>query len=822
MKKKNLLKCLALTGMLALSVGAVTSCGTQGEAGPEGKPGAQGPQGPKGEKGDKGDKGDAYYPVVLLSDGIKTDVVSGKAGDKYTLTFEGPKANDEVVKKLTINYKDVEITDSIIDGKYVGTFEETTNGAVIVSAQFGTVSDYVQGLLTAYYNDLAEADKDLVKGYKEDKDNNVLKPIFDATATSFKDETLFAKYQLGLGTIHTAATTSNKTVKERVELARTELKKQKDVLDAAYQTLINTAKENAKAGLDKLFEAKSNTGADPLAVDGSGRGNMSNEDRKAFLDDYKAQIDACKTLHEVGTLVKKDTLVSTFDGGSVNKLEGARKQVFAMIQKGLGDVHGKDATFDATGSSENYKKLVKDLKEFGIKEEELPFKVAQSFIKQASKAKELPAVSATDATIALAKEAKDAIVNAYNQIMSKIQNQIIAAYDAEINAYSTDAQWISSAHAEVKNLLENWVKLNREANPGDNLAPVTVSNLVSYKADANTKMGGLQYVEEELKGWNLPFTAWRVKKATNEVKEKVVAYAKEITDKDTVYNGYLTATTANDLQGNDCNVTKKAANWVPTGATIIEIKEAEKTVKDDIDSIYKKAFEKYLTDYNALHNLTGNNYASTSDLATEFAGKTKHLDSDTEKADGDLVLSEYYKRVRAEDGTRKAATFADVDTWVNDAKAYKVLFVAFNAKITHSMNEGELKNAKEDGVSFQDDLVEEKENIVKGKTTTEAQLDSFMNTIKTKYAEKVAALLADAKEALYQVQLAEIAKLKLDDATLEKVQAIKKVYEEALTKTTRKASANEDSWENGYKCDTQTSVKNWYTEAVKKIQAAAK
>lgn len=803
MKKKNLLKCLALTGMLALSVGAVTSCGTQGEVGPEGKPGAQGP---KGEKGDKGDKGDAYYPVVLLSDGIKTDVVSGKAGDKYTLTFEAPTAGTEVVKKLTINYKDVEITDSIIDGKYVGTFEETTNGAVIVSAEWGTVSDYVQGLLEVYYNDLTKADKDL-------------KPIevdFDATATSFKDETLLAKYREGLNAIATAATTAEKTVKERVELARNALKAQKDVLDAAYQTLITEAKENAKAGLEKLFAAKPNTGVDPLADDG--RGNMSNEDRKAFLDDYKAQIDACKTLHEVGTLVKKDTLASTFDGGSVNKLEKARAEVFAKIKEGLEAVQTEDSTFVATGSGEGYEKLVKQLEEFGIKEEELPYKVAQSFIEQASKAKELPAVSETDSTIALAKEAEDAIADAYKQIMSKIQNQIIAAYDAEINAYSTDAQWISTAHAEVKNLLENWVKTN----PRGDFAPVTVSNLVSYEGTSEnvSKKCGLQYVEEGLKDWNLPFTAWRVNKATQEVKDKVVAHAKEITDKDTVYNGYLTATTENVLQGDTYNVTKKAANWVPAEATtIIQIKEAEDAAKTGIDNIYKAAFEKYLTDYNTLHNLTGANYASTSDLVAGFTGTTKHLDSDTEKADEDLVLSEYYKRVKAEDSTRKAATFADVDTWVNDAKAYKVLFDAFNTKIAASMNEGELKNAKDDGVSFQDDLVKEKENIVKGKTTTEAQLDSFMNTIKTKYAEKVAALLVDAKDALYQYLNYKISTLNGD--TIEKITQIRNAYDEALTKTTRKASADADSWDDGYKCDTQASIKAWLTEAVNKITAAA-
>ena len=58
MKKKNLLKVLALTGMLALSVGAVTSCGTQGATGPQGPKGEKGEKGDTGAQGEKGEKGD--------------------------------------------------------------------------------------------------------------------------------------------------------------------------------------------------------------------------------------------------------------------------------------------------------------------------------------------------------------------------------------------------------------------------------------------------------------------------------------------------------------------------------------------------------------------------------------------------------------------------------------------------------------------------------------------------------------------------------------------------------------------------------------------
>lgn len=43
--KKNFMKVLALTGLLALSLGAISSCGNTTEA----------PKGPTGDKGQKGD-----------------------------------------------------------------------------------------------------------------------------------------------------------------------------------------------------------------------------------------------------------------------------------------------------------------------------------------------------------------------------------------------------------------------------------------------------------------------------------------------------------------------------------------------------------------------------------------------------------------------------------------------------------------------------------------------------------------------------------------------------------------------------------------------
>src|SRR5574344_1270558 len=128
MKKKNLLKCLALTSMLALSVGAVTSCGTQGEAGKDGAQGATGAQGAQGEKGDKGDKGDTTFEVIILQSEVDNGKITSSAytgikGDEVTLTFT-PDTKGQIVTSLSINYEDVALTDEILNGSLKLTFSD--------------------------------------------------------------------------------------------------------------------------------------------------------------------------------------------------------------------------------------------------------------------------------------------------------------------------------------------------------------------------------------------------------------------------------------------------------------------------------------------------------------------------------------------------------------------------------------------------------------------------------------------------------------------------------------------------------------------------
>ena len=808
---------------------AITSCGTQGETGPKGETGAQGP---KGETGEKGDKGDTFYPVVVLSKGVTTDVVSGKSGDTYTLTFTGWDATHQVVNKLFINYEEVELTDEIINGSYTGTFsDEGSNGAVVVSAEFGTVVSYATSLLKDYYDALVENDSDLKSTAETATDEK-------GTRTSYYNNDLKNEvYQNGIAAI-TAADNSEKTVSERLALVREALTEQEEAISTKYAALVSAAKTDAKAGLEKIYAAKpTDASTDTL----TGRENMSDEDRASMLSAAKAAVDSCTTLAGIGALVNYQTTVANNgDGtGSYNKLEVARASVFKAISDALNNVHTGDSAFAVNGEGSDYEAVVDKLEEYGFEDSALPYEVAKTYIAKASAATELPVVSSEDPTIALAKEAKEKIEGAYTSIMNTLQDKIVAAYDVEINEYSNDAQWVATAHAEVKNLLQNWVKSSTRTLNGKTLEAVKVSTLVSYKGtgDGSTnEYGGLGYVETMLEKWNEPFTEWRIEQVTEDVKANVVAYAKEITDGDSVYNSFLTSEEENNLKDKttdddpavyDYNVTEYAKAWAPTSTKINEIKDSETEAKASVKSVYEAAFKEYVSNYtNYKANsdiLDSTNYAAYDSIASKVTGyATVGLTVGTDTTQvvylgNDLTrLQDAYKAAMYNDeGTyavanRKASTFADVDTWVKNFKSYLSLLKKLNTGV-----EGNEEINEKDILATS--IKAEKDKIIAGEVTTEAEVTSFVSNLQSEYDTAVASYLADAKEAL-----AELRDIKIGETTnIAKVNAIKTAYTNGLAAIAATESGEDDSSENKYPCKTKASVNAWYTYASGLITAAS-
>ena len=790
MKKKSLLKVLTLTSMLALSVGAVTSCGAQGEQGPKGDTGPVGPQGPKGDKGDtgpvgpqgpQGEKGDAYYPVVILVEGVTVDKVDGKLGDKYTLTFKDPTAKEgSTINSLTINYKEVEITDEMIkSGTYTGTFEKTDNsdGSVIVSAaSFGTVDEYFAGLLNRYYDEkFANVDGDIVA--REGKIDNT------DDDTSYKDETLRTTLKAALADVEKALKDLKKT-QEKLDAGKTALVKAKKALDEAYAKLVEAAKKDAKAGLEKLYAAK--TTPDTLV----GREYMTDADRKALLEKATAAVDAATTLNAIGKIVGKGTKVenNAAQKGSYNLLEEARKTVFTAIDEALTTVINKDAAFNPS-EKDVYASLVETLKTLGFTEDELPLSVASKCIAQVSAAEKIDAK-------ALTKEVTDKITGAYSAILAKLQEQIIADYDKDFEAYSKDEQWIDAAHAYVVNLINNWVT---EARPHSEFADVTVSNMLSYKAIGDKK-GGLQYIEEELATWNVPFTAWRLEVVVKEVKEELKAYAKTFTDRDTVYAGYLTSTKDNILKGStednwENNVTVTAEKWNPSEETVQEVKGELVDAKLKVKKAYNMAFEAYLENYNKLHDVDD---VEVPNVATLDGVKKLITSGDADSLD--LLEKAYKEEVKDDVKGIVAKDFAAVDAWVAKVNAQAKLLNKLVEGVNASEDYTEIKNDTT-LLPYVDKLIKEfKEKIVKGEVTTEVEVDGFVANLANAYQQAIEAYLEDAKDALEKYYFSLLAQVK--DIT--KVKKLTEAYEAQLALL----NATDDD-----KIDTTQEIKDWYDAA---------
>ena len=548
MKKKNLLKCLALTSMLALSVGAVTSCGTQGEQGPKGETGATGA---KGEQGEKGEKGDTYFPVVILQSetnggSIKTDKVEGKAGDKYTLTFT-PTTEGQIVVDLKINYASVELTDEILNGSYTGTF----SGSVVVSAKFGTVKDYGKTLVKDYYNSLAANDsqlaylsnyttyvgrtgdgnqyvKDWVKGsyYSEDVAKEAVKYMGE------KNDDVFKKF------------TKDTTTKEKINALKSLAKEAQSAIDAKYTEVLGKMVTKAKSNVDTLY--KSNNVSK----------SFSSTDVESMKTAAKAEIDACKTLAALSSVVDSsksivDEKVSDVLVGKYSELERIRNKAFSTLNASIDAVYEGDAALyegDNNDEKEAHKKLLAELETFGIKEDQLPTAVYKNYVSKVSSAKELTYATKKDGTTnynstTLAEEGDKAISNCYSSIKSTIRNTVLNSYYTEIDASEnlTTASAKTTCKGAVETAISEWF-LEHNKSKDATISNFVSSGYIGTETQDVTNLGGVAYIEHVLDNSYKSFQEERLGNKKSAIASELQTEAQKIIDADELYKTIIEST----------------------------------------------------------------------------------------------------------------------------------------------------------------------------------------------------------------------------------------------------------------------------------------
>ena len=760
--------------ILILKSGAVTSCGTQGDKGAQGETGKQGPQ------GEQGPKGDTVFPVVILSEGVKCDVIEGKAGDKYTLTFTAPEGK-EIVSKLTINYENVDITDEIVNGTYTGTFESS----VIVSAEFGSVKEYGESILENFYKKLTDADKDLATVAEDGETNS------QTGCSSFADESLASLYKSAKTSIQIAAATADKSVKEKVELVKAEISKQEKAIKEAYEKLISNAKQNAINGLESLYKLGHNSESDELEA--GGRKDMTDADRAAMLSKGKSQVEACTTLNAIGKLVAQNLTNTNYlndNSSSYAELEKNRSTVFAAIEAALQNIYGTDEEFDP--ENESNKTLMSMLEDtYGVKESELPEAVAETYRQKASSATSFSTVSKTDSTIALAKEAYDAVTNAYDSIMKKVQDAVVAVYDKDISAYANlnlngDQNWIATTHSAVVNLVQNWIKTTRNSSDigeftDEKLGTVyfeklSVSNLVSYNGDGSNvdPYGGVSYIEDYLALYNIPFKNYRLENEKNSIISNVTQYASNIVSKDAKYNSFLTKSGTNSIKDEMIAVDSAVADHYKSNSihkynisefvnelqvssdvdSVTEIRALLQEYKWAVDYIYGYAKIEYMNNYDTLNGTSGN-YGKYSTIVSEVT-KAKGYSVDSNSTLGDdvkLFTDEYQSKMAdveadvTDSDVRKivANNFGEIDDYVTNFKNHLTLIKSLDTGYNDFI--GTINDMDFSDLVYQSDVINEKAAIFKNSVSA-SDIQNFVSNLKTSYSNKIVQYLKNSKDTL--------------------------------------------------------------------------
>ena len=754
------------------------------------------------------------------------------------MTFTAPEGK-EIVSKLSINYENVDITDEIVNGTYTGTF----TSSIIVSAEFGSVQDYGESLFEEYYKNLCKNDKDLALVAKN---NNSYVKSAQSGCSSFYTEELADLYISGQYSIQKTATTADKSAKERVALLRTELEKQEKVIDEAYTKLISDAKENAINGLESLYKSGHNSENDDLSL--GGRKDMTDADRSAMLSTGKAQVEACTTLNAIGKLVAEDlTNVNYLNDSSSSYaiLEQNRAAVFAAIDDALEDVYEIDNEFDP--EDENNKTLISMLKDtYGIQESELPDTIAETYRQKASSAKSFAAVSSTDSTLALAKEASEAIMGAYDSIMDKVEAAVIAVYDVDIKAYSNDQDWITSTHACVVNLVQNWVKSTRDGNDKASFSDeklgnvyfnkLSVSNLVSYKGDGtiSSPYGGVAYIEAYLAKWNIPFTEYRLKKEKDSVIASVTAYGANIVSNDAKYNSFLTKSGTNSIKDTTISVIGVSTTHyksstihkynitefvkeiqVPSNiSTVTEIRALLQEYKWAVDYIYAYAKIEYINNYDTLNGTSGN-YGRYSTIATEVTtAKGYSIDTNGTTTLGNdikLFIDEYQSKVAnvnanvTDDDVNyiKAQNFNEIDSYVSNFKTHLQLIKALDDGYNNFIDT--IEDMDFSDLVYKTDINNEKTGIFNN-TVSSSDVQTFINNLRASYNDKVAQYKVDAKARLTKIYEDQYVRGGSSEFNLQNLPALQSVYESLLNQcgTT-------------FSCNSYHSINNWLKFAENKL-----
>ena len=551
MKKKNLLKCLALTSMLALSVGAVTSCGSQGpkgdkgdkgekgETGAQGEKGETGAQGEKGETGDtgatgaqgekgdtgaQGEKGDTgaqgekgdpgadgkdgetVYPVIIVkkdTEGgtIETDVIDGKAGESYTLTFT-PDDEGDIVTSLYINNEEVSFEDhpEVLEGKYYGVFTES----VVVSAVFGNINSYGYSILEEYYEGLVDGDAQLVV-----RGDNATQ-IAANKKGSYYSEAVSKEVTAQEGEVDKviAAFDEDEAIADKITAIKEAVADGKTAIKAKYDATVAAAKKVAKEKADKLYGDTRNV----LFVEA---------DKAAMKADCLAEIEACTTLQALTDVI--DDAEGLEVKGKYTATEALRDKAFDYISNAVSNLPSVDAAIFTGKDEDGLEELKEALEPYGISIDELPSEIAEDYNEEISAAKTFEVYAAAPGTGStetykkgdpvLGYEGAKKVKASYDDLKTNLKDAILDSYKAEINSskvlLTNDSR--TALIATVDTAIGDWLSAYDPSLSSASILDYVnnVSNgsgTIAAMVDEATTPGLIGYIEERLESNSTYYT----------------------------------------------------------------------------------------------------------------------------------------------------------------------------------------------------------------------------------------------------------------------------------------------------------------------------
>lgn len=569
MKKKNLLKCLALTSMLALSVGAVTSCGVQGE---QGVPGKTGPVGPKGEPGEKGEKGSTYLPVIVLVNQVDGGVIAQdkyfiEVGDTFTLTF-APNTGKDILSSLTINGEDINLAPDATSYSY--TAKEGDRGFQITSAKFQNIKEFSRDLVKSYYDGLVKGDKGLATCKVA---GEILAKKADGQG-DFKTDSVFAKSATALAVLQ-AIDFTGKTSTEKVALVKEKWEKEKVKIDKEYKDQITAAKTNVSTEIESLYGLETAM-------------TLHNTNRKDDLTDaQKNSLKARATdlLEKTNTLLKLSDLKKELNG-----LEKTRDDVLGALKAAEAAVVAGDANFlvDETTTKPDgaYTILKQQLNDLGISTENMPHEVYNKWLKIVAEEVNFEKTSKDDATPKHQTDGVKEIEDSYKNILNGLKVNLIQKYHKEVDKatsfVSADAR--ENCKGKIETIITGWFE-DSTTNPHN------VANLLSLK---NAPTEGCRYrVETELATNYTAFNNERLGWKKAEVEAKINATKDEILAKDTVYAAQATALGFNSYANNVTKAAEKEVTELKALTTVLDILAKENTAVANVKKAHAEALKLY-------------------------------------------------------------------------------------------------------------------------------------------------------------------------------------------------------------------------------------